>query len=928
MAHAPFATVTDHNTLKIATPALASQQTEKLRLGNGMAVYLVADPDIEASAAEMTVAAGSWQDPDAFLGTAHFLEHMLFMGTERFPDENAFDAHLNRHGGRSNAYTASNRTAYTFECKNAGFAAALGRFAAFFEAPLLKADCMQREVQAVHQEFMGNIDNEAWRAHLVGSQLAHPEHPGSRFTIGNLSTLATLDRDTLSAWYQNHYSADRMHLVVYAALPLPALRDLVLETFSGVPQRDLAPLQPAQVPQLDPKRAGQRVDVASRKKDQSNLSLAWDVSAALADDPHAWRGEAVAYVLRHAGAGSLVAELKRRGWVESLQARASRETSGEAVFYYDIDLTDAGVAQRDEVVSLCFAAIAQLRRGGVPRHLFDEMCAQRRLNYTYQSRSDAFGTVGVHGRGLVSESLATYPERRVLPEGFDAAGMAAVLAALRPEHCHLLLSAHPELTGLATDQVEPWMQVAYAVTPVPQATLERWQAAAAPTPEFALPGPNPYVARALALQPLEPGAPTSVAPSCLQDDDGLSLRFARDHLERLPEVYWGIQLRAPQLQDPSPLDRVLASLYVRAVQDALAEIQAAASLAGLYLSVDLGRQSVDVRVEGFSDRAPALLQAILAALRQLAPSPDKFDEFVSSLTNAYVDFDQGSPWRVAMDALEERRRCHWPTHAARRAALTAVRRADFDHFAQGLWQSRHIHATLFGNLSAAQAEAVQAQLQAELPGKPFAPARARPRTVVDLPGGDGASLMQRPVPGADTGVMLCLQLGRDAPELRAMQQVLAQAMGQPFFDALRTQQQTGYKVWSLPNLASDTLYLIYYIEPHQHAPQDVLRRIEDFVLDWCARLDDGRFTEASFAEHRAALLADWQAPPKNLGEEGGRMHRMALRDGNLRRHEQNVAALEALTCARWKPWVQACLRATEQRLAILVLGQRAPVPAA
>ncbi len=54
-------------------------------------------------------------DPSSVPGLAHFLEHMLFMGTEKFPQENAYQLYLSNHGGSSNAYTSQDHTVYYFD---------------------------------------------------------------------------------------------------------------------------------------------------------------------------------------------------------------------------------------------------------------------------------------------------------------------------------------------------------------------------------------------------------------------------------------------------------------------------------------------------------------------------------------------------------------------------------------------------------------------------------------------------------------------------------------------------------------------------------------------------------------------------------------------------------------------------------------------
>src|SRR6185503_11614684 len=102
--------VEDQATLPILTPALEDRKVEKLVLQNGMHVYLVYDPGTEQSAAALCVEAGSWDDPKEYPGMAHFLEHMLFMGTAAYPKEFEYMQYVTDHGGKVNAFTAPDRT--------------------------------------------------------------------------------------------------------------------------------------------------------------------------------------------------------------------------------------------------------------------------------------------------------------------------------------------------------------------------------------------------------------------------------------------------------------------------------------------------------------------------------------------------------------------------------------------------------------------------------------------------------------------------------------------------------------------------------------------------------------------------------------------------------------------------------------------------
>lgn len=79
---------------------------EAIILPNHLKLLLVHDPDITKSACSISVGVGSSEDPDRSLGLAHFLEHMLFMGSEKFPLHNEYSSFISSNSGFDNAYTS------------------------------------------------------------------------------------------------------------------------------------------------------------------------------------------------------------------------------------------------------------------------------------------------------------------------------------------------------------------------------------------------------------------------------------------------------------------------------------------------------------------------------------------------------------------------------------------------------------------------------------------------------------------------------------------------------------------------------------------------------------------------------------------------------------------------------------------------------
>ena len=114
----------------------------------------------------LTVGIGSFAEPVSLPGLAHYLEHMLFMGSHKYPDENEFESFLSAHGGYSNGATDNEVTSYTFEVGPAHLQPALDMFAHFFISPLLKADAMEREVSAIESEFSQATQNDRIRTQV------------------------------------------------------------------------------------------------------------------------------------------------------------------------------------------------------------------------------------------------------------------------------------------------------------------------------------------------------------------------------------------------------------------------------------------------------------------------------------------------------------------------------------------------------------------------------------------------------------------------------------------------------------------------------------------------------------------------------------------------------------------------------------------
>ncbi len=133
----------------VPRPDLDDRAYQLVTLENELSVLLISDPTTDKSSAALDVHVGHLCDPDVAPGLAHFCEHLLFMGTQKYPIENEYSSFLSSHSGSSNAYTGAENTNYYFDVSADHLEGALDRFAQFFIHPLFDDSCTDRELMAV-----------------------------------------------------------------------------------------------------------------------------------------------------------------------------------------------------------------------------------------------------------------------------------------------------------------------------------------------------------------------------------------------------------------------------------------------------------------------------------------------------------------------------------------------------------------------------------------------------------------------------------------------------------------------------------------------------------------------------------------------------------------------------------------------------------
>ncbi|KAG5176774.1 Metalloenzyme, LuxS/M16 peptidase-like protein [Tribonema minus] len=448
---------------------------------------IVSDSEAETAAASVTINVGHLSDPAELPGLAHLHEHMLFLGTETYPEEGEYERFLNRHGGSSNAYTAMEETSYYFDVGSEHLDGALERFSHFFRAPLFTADALDRELHAVDSEHTMHQAEDNWRmfqllkasftfsanpkhpfvkfgsgclttlAPLPGSS-ANPKHPFAKFGSGCLTTLAPRPgvdtRALMIDFNRQHYVAPRMKLAVLGRDSLDELEALVRGTFGHVRGGDAAPPPKPDVEAFGPDRLGTRI-LAVPRREQRTAILSWPLP------PRAEQGPTrpivyISHVLGHEAEGSLHQALTTRGWARSISAGMQVDVSDFGLLRLSIGLTEEGLEHIDDVVEMVYASINLLRETPPLRYLKDELAEMGELRFRFSERMEPTGAVALISRSMwLHEPAAVLRAVYELP-GWDPAAIQDLTSHLTPRNHQLLIIARevspPEGTPIAGQQ--------------------------------------------------------------------------------------------------------------------------------------------------------------------------------------------------------------------------------------------------------------------------------------------------------------------------------------------------------------------------------------------------------------------------------------------------------------------------------------------
>lgn len=882
-----------------------------VELPRGLTALVVSDPDTDVAAASLTVQVGHYADPPDRLGLAHFLEHMLFIGTDRYPEVDEYGKFVEDHGGSTNAGTSGEQTSFFFEVSHDALEPTLDRFSRFFVAPTLEAKWVDRERHAVDAEYSLKVKDGARRIRQVRKVTTNPAHPESKFSVGNLETLGDRDGDPVDArvreFWQREYRPDRMTLAVVGREPVEVLEQWVTTRFTEVPGAAGSPPAPRPPPFL-PEQLGVRIDVVPLE-DVRELELQFPLPAERPlwpFQPHQY----VASLLAHQGDGAWYSALKATGWVADLSVGSMGDADDFDQFTVRLELTPAGGDHVDEIVASLFTALRKIREAGISADRYRELDVISDLEFRFSGE-----TAPVELVRDASDALQRYPAEHALdywavPGTFADAEVVATLDLLTPANLRILYTA----PGLPTDRTEPLYQVPYAIRALTDAEKATYAAGSSLT--FGLPAPNPWLPADTALEPGDVGP----APVRLSADGArVEVWHHLDTSFRVPRDDERLEVFSPSA-GRTPKDLVLGSLAERLLQDALEGRLYPVRVAGMDVTVDVQDRGLVIDATGFDDRKADLWRDTLAVVRGLRVEPARFeaerDELVRDWKNAALQRPIAVAQRATAVLLD-----HGRTEPALAAPIAEqVTAAELQAWLDALWTGASARLLVHGNRSAADAAALAASMEQALAfGGPAAP---RPAVSVRRVPQRGTVVRELAVDHADSVFLLTLQGESTDPAAHARWMMLGQLIGPAFFSQLRTEQQLGYIVGTSYSSYDRVPGLQFAVQSSVLGPVGLQERVEAFERGQIEAIR--AMDAAAFDTVRAGLLSTLRQADVELADRSARWaESLDLGVLTFDGREQVAREVEALDPAAMAAFAAQVLGPEQGRLIVRSFGHTA-----
>ncbi|WP_371377035.1 insulinase family protein [Thalassotalea aquiviva] len=870
-----------------------TKQYQTLTLNNGLRVLLVHNQESNRSAAALTVNVGHFDDPLDSQGLAHFLEHMLFLGTEKYPESGEYQQFLSQHSGTNNAWTATEHTCFYFDINHQHLEPALDRFSQFFIAPLLSEEFIDKERLNVDSEFKLKLKDDMRRIYDVHKETINQAHPFSKFSVGSKETLRDSDNISLAQkvrdFFSQQYLANRMTLCIEGPQSLATLERLVQDKFAAI-KASITPKPAISQPLYLPEHLTKELVIRPEKNDHKLI-----ISFALPGIDHDYMYKPIStlgYLLGHESEGSILSYLKKRQWAMSLTAAGGINGSNFKDFNISIRLTEEGEKHHQEIIEVIFAYIELIKLSGLKACYFTEKKSIYEFSFHYQESLKPIDSVN-----QLSVNMQHYPPEDYIygdykMQAFNPDLLRHYLHYLNPDNMRIICINQWQ----DTDRTSYWYKVPYKISDIATDKLTRWRQPAKFN-ELKLPEKNPYIVE----------NPTVVSPEhatdkpyLIKEASGLKVWFKQDNSFFVPkgQIFIGIDSHII-VQNKTHI--AMGRLFVELFTDSVQEQNYHAELAGIHYHLYPHQGGMTLQLSGINEKQPLLLKELLQSLKDHSLAQERFALFKKQLIKNWRNADKSKSISQLFAKLSALMKPYSPSSTELADALETVKFAEFIHFCDQFFQHLTIECFIYGNWVQPQAQEMANLIEQELKAH-INQSTALSSTIIDYQQ-QGNALVPIHLPDHDYASVFYYPMVANDPYTMAITMITSHLISPQFFHTMRTEKQFGYLVGVGYVPMNRYPGIAFYIQSPDTTADALFATMDEFIANF-----DSTTTETEWQNLKSGLIGQLTEKDTSPRIKSQRYWvNICNKDYEFNQKEQIIKTIEQLSLVEVADFVQQVL---------------------
>ena len=820
-----------------------------IELSNKMRVLLISDRRVSTSASCIKVAIGSFIEPKEFGGLAHLQEHMLFLGSEKYPDPHEYNNFFTTNGGDNDASTEDEATTYMFQTSNSSFIECMDRTAAFFISPLFLEKYTYKEINAVNSEYLSSVSDEENQLDQVLADFSNPDSFYNRFSFGNKKTLTKNNiREAQLDFHKKYYSANLMHAVCLSNDSIENQRTNAVQIYSKIKNFNIE--KPTYKDNPAPFGPDQKMKfIKMGGEDESDCLHMYWIQPYYPSD----KDGSLCYInnlIRNKTKGSLYFKLYNDHLISECDSEYLYIADNQIQVHFDFDLTEDGYEDYMTVAGQVYQFINVLKSMEPCKRFYDEMIQTAEIEFRYLESKRSYSYVEALGDniGLGKAEHVLYKDYYVSP--FDPKLIEEQINHLNVENCFMVLVSSDHKFNKKSVKKSKEYKTKYTVNNFSDSQLETLRNP--PKPEdycYDIPCENFFIPKNFEI--LGQSGAASKVPVKVFENEGCVVWHNLDTVFQVPRVivYFNIYKKS-ESDEISPLNEIYGQIWIQLfVQTMMHEINLAVEA-----SVNIEQDSTELcftqNINCYSD---SLLQIIKLLKEKLAqyrnyPKDNLFKNIKETVTSEY-EYEEEDAEKIGESyLLAILLKGRIPDHILARN-VEKVNYEGFKRYCKEIYQNLYFESYFSGNIDKETCININHQLMdafktykdyralrfSKIKTSPVAKLQPNELYIYKRVREDSSK------DDKDSVTCVYFQSPHDDQinywKHSAMFKWLNNYLDSAFYNQLRSEEQLGYGVSSMDFEVRGRFGFIFQIKGDVKEPNDVSARIQDFLSKQKLELD-------------------------------------------------------------------------------------------